>query len=330
MRITRELLLTHAHENAERLAARDRGIMCIYVTGSLLNEDPFLGGVTDIDLICVHSRPVDKRREVIRLSPDVSLDLAHYEQEAFEPARKLRTSAWLGAWLENVPLVLYDPLRWYDFTRASATAQIWRPENVAARARNFLVPARKAWADLQDGAVPAGRRSVLAYLTALRDTANGIATLTGAPLTTRRLMVDLPARANAAEMPGFYPDIIELFTTDEVNDTNFEAWSAAYPGIFAPVMANDENQVCFQPFRRSYYEKAIQALFPLHPAAAVWLQIYTWTKAAAAFKKDEQPYKHWLSLCNQLGLDKGPLSTRLDPLDHLLDTAEEAVDRLTG
>ena len=330
MRITRELLLTHARENAEKLAARDRGMVCIYITGSLLYDDPFLGGITDIDLICVHSRPVAKRREIIRLSPDVSLDLAHYEQDEFEPPRKLRTHAWIGAWLENVPLVLYDPLRWYDFTRASATAQIWRPENVAARARSFLVPARKAWSDLQDGSIPAGQRSVCAYLAALRDAANGVATLTGAPLTTRRLMVDLPARANDAALPGFYPDLIQLFTSDEVTDENFEKWSAAYPSIFSADLSSDEKLVSLQPFRRSYYEKAIQALYPVHPAAAIWLLLYTWTKAAARMKHKEQPYEDWLALCRDLGLDKEHLAARLDPLDHLLDTTEEAVDLLTG
>ena len=103
-----------------------------------------------------------------------------------------------------MPLVLYDALRWYDFTRAGATAQFWRPENIAARARSFIVPARKTWSDLQEEAIPQGIKRVTAYLDALRDTANGVASLTGSPLPVRRLLMDLPMRALQAEPAGFW------------------------------------------------------------------------------------------------------------------------------
>jgi len=58
MRVTREILLKQARENAKLLTAKDRGIICVYLTGSLLKDDPFIGGITDIDLICVHDLPV--------------------------------------------------------------------------------------------------------------------------------------------------------------------------------------------------------------------------------------------------------------------------------
>ena len=52
MRITRDILLNQARENAAKLAQKDRGMICIYLAGSLLREDPLIGGITDIDLIC--------------------------------------------------------------------------------------------------------------------------------------------------------------------------------------------------------------------------------------------------------------------------------------
>jgi predicted nucleotidyltransferase len=89
MRITRDLLLNLARENAAKFAAKDRGLVCVYLTGSLLRTDePFIGGVTDIDLICVHDRPVNAPREIVRINADVHLDIAHYAQEDFTPARK--------------------------------------------------------------------------------------------------------------------------------------------------------------------------------------------------------------------------------------------------
>lgn len=330
MRITRELLLKHARENTAALTVKDRGIICVYVSGSLLQEDPFLGGITDIDLICVHNQPVPRRREIIRLTHEINLDLAHYEQEEFEPARKLRNNAWIGGWFENVPIVLYDSLRWYDFTRASATAQFWRPENVASRVRSFLVPARKKWNDLEDGNIPQGIKRVSAYLGALRDLANAVAVITGAPIAERRLLTELPARTNAAGLTGLFPEFVDLFTSSEVTDENFAAWMESYGLIFDALKEAKAAPVSLAPCRRPYYEKALNDLYPHSPAAAVWLLAYTWTQAAAALQRTDQLYKDWQAFCRQLELESRDLPARLEAFDHVLDTVEETADRISA
>jgi len=330
MRITRETLLNQARENAKLLTAKDRGIICIYVSGSLLREDPFIGGITDIDLICVHDRPVKTPREIIRLSPDVTLDIAHYDQEEFEPPRKLRTNAWIGSWLESVPIVLYDALRWYDFMRAAATAQIWKAENVAARVRSFLVPARKTWADLQDEAIPQGIKRTTAFLGALADTANAVACLTGSPIAERRLVYELPARAEAAGLSEFTASFIPLFTSSEFTDENFSAWAGSFHLIFDALANLPDSPAELSLCRRAYYEKAVNALYPINPAGALWLLLNTFTRAAAVLPKTEQPYKDWQSICRQLELDSKSLPTRLDEFDHLLDIVEEVTDRLAS
>lgn len=328
MRITREILLNQARENAAKLAVKDRGLICIYIAGSLLKEDPLIGGITDIDLICVHDRRVTVRREVLRLSADVSLDLAHYEQEEFEPARKLRTNAWIGGEMENVPIVLHDSLHWYDFTRASATAQFWRPENIAARARSFLIPARKAWSDLRDETVPQGIKRTTVYLAALRDTANSVAVLSGAPLTVRRMLVDLPMRALRANLPDFAGDFVQLFTNSEITDELFDQWLQSYPAVFEELKETGTAPVSLQAFRRAYYEKGIRALYPDHPAAAIWTLLDTCTWAAAALPKSGPSYKNWQALCRTIELDSRHMPDRLDALDSLLDTVEETVERI--
>ncbi len=328
MRVTREILLNQARENAAKLAAKDRGLICIYIAGSLLQEDPLIGGITDIDLICIHDRRVNSRREVIRLSADISLDLAHYEQEEFEPARKLRTNAWIGGEMENVPIVLHDSLHWYDFTRASATAQFWRPENITARANSFLVPARKAWSDLRDDAIPQGIKRTTAYLGALRDTANSVAVLSGAPLTARRMLVDLPLRSLKANLPTFAGDFVQLFTNSEITDELFDQWLQTYPAIFDELKETGAAPVSLQFFRRGYYEKAIRALYSEHPAASIWIMLYTWTLAATSLPKSGASYKNWQLLCRSLELDSRHMPARLEALDILLDTVEETVERL--
>ena len=103
MRITRDLLLNLARENAAKLAARDRSVLCIYLVGSLLREDPFLGGVTDIDMVCVHDHTPTAGREIVRINADVHLDVAHLAQSVFEHPRRLRANPWVGGSLDEGP-----------------------------------------------------------------------------------------------------------------------------------------------------------------------------------------------------------------------------------
>jgi hypothetical protein len=129
MRVTRDILLNLAKENAAKLTSKDRGLVCVYLTGSLLHQDPFIGGVTDIDLICVHDRPVANCREIVRINADVHQDIAHYPQETFSPARKLRLDPWIGGALDLGAISLQDSTHWFDLTRSTAISQFWQPAN---------------------------------------------------------------------------------------------------------------------------------------------------------------------------------------------------------
>ena len=53
MRLTRETLIKIARDTATQRARVSRRIICIYLTGSCLTDDPLLGGTTDIDLVIV-------------------------------------------------------------------------------------------------------------------------------------------------------------------------------------------------------------------------------------------------------------------------------------
>jgi hypothetical protein len=44
MRITRDLLLKAARDSAAQRLRADRRLVCIFLTGSLLQKDPLLGG----------------------------------------------------------------------------------------------------------------------------------------------------------------------------------------------------------------------------------------------------------------------------------------------
>jgi hypothetical protein len=328
MRVTRDLLLNLARDHTTKMVAKDRGLSCVYLSGSLLNENPFLGGVTDIDLFCVHDRPVPVAREILRINADVNLDIAHYTQDAFLPARKLRGDPWIGGALAQGPLLLYDALHWFDFTRSTATAQFWQADNLAQRARIFLGSARLNWQALQDETLPQGIKRVQALLDTIRDSANTAAVLTGTPLPIRRVFVDLPERSIKAGIPELAGQLVQVFTNESVTDENLVEWIKGWEASFNVLQETDKIPLGYDSGRLNYYLKAIKSLASEKPAAAVWILLRTWTKMATGLPKSELHYKLWQALCRQLELEARNLPTRLEQLDAALDVLEETVDHI--
>lgn len=328
MRVTRDLLLNLARDHTEKMIARDRGIDCVFITGSLLDSDPFIAGITDIDLFCVHSRSVAERREIVRINADVHLDIAHYEEEEFSPPRKLRTDPWLGSILARGPLVLHDPQHWLDYTRSAGTAQFNHVENISSRVRFFLAPARLTWQSLQDGAIPQGVKRVQALLEVIRDTANAAATMNGAPLPLRRLFLELPARCSLLGMSELAGDLVQSFTSESVTDDQWEGWFHGWESAHEQLVETGKIPLTLNAARRNYHLKAIKSLAEERPAAALWILLSTWTRMAAALPKSDEPYKAWQTLSRQLELDNRNLPARLELLDGALDRLEESLDLL--
>lgn len=328
MRVTREVLLNLAKENAAKLAAKDRGIACIFIAGSLLELDPFIGGITDIDLFCIHDRPISVSREIIRINADVHLDVAHFEQDFFTPARKLRTDPWFGSIFARGPLVLRDALHWFDFIRSTATAQFSHPENLLGRVQSFLGPARVTWQALVDESIPQGFKRTEALLEVIRNTANAAASLSGAPLPLRRLFLDLPQRCTNAGLPGVAGNLVQSFTNETVTDDNWEEWFAGWEASYDQLNELNKNPVTLNLTRKNYYLKAIKALSQERPAAALWSVLFTWTRMAPLLPKTDTPYKTWQSLIRQLTLDQKSLPERLELLDATLDSIEETTEHL--
>jgi hypothetical protein len=330
MRVTRDILLTLARENAAKLTAKDRGIACVFITGSLLDKDPFLGGVTDIDLFCIHDRPVNAPREIVRINSDVHLDLAHYQQEDFTPARKLRTEPWLGSVVARGPLVLHDPLHWFDFIRSTGTAQFNTPENIAGRVRAFLSPARLGWQTLVDEALPQGNKRTLALLEVIRNTANAAAVITGAPLPVRRLFLELPERCRQAGLEEVAGSLVQSFTNESVTDDNWEGWLAGWESVYDHLNHIGKAPASLNLTRKNYYLKSIRALAEERPAAALWTLLFTWARLTVDMPKIDPHIKTWQELVKQLTLDNKNIPARLEILDGTLDRVEETLERLRG
>ena len=125
MRITRDLLLNTAKDTVERELFSSNDIVCAYLTGSITREDPLIGGTTDIDLMYIHSLDVPHKREIIPITDEFHLDIAHFSQSFFSKPRKLRSNAWVGAFLCDYPIVLHDTNHWFDYVRSGIFAHFF-------------------------------------------------------------------------------------------------------------------------------------------------------------------------------------------------------------
>jgi hypothetical protein len=327
MRITRDLLLSLARDNAAKMAARDRSLVCVYIVGSLLRGDPFLGEVTDIDLVCVHDKEIKQSREIVRINADIHLDITHLPQYLFDNIQAFRADPWMGVSLDECPLALRDAEHWFDFTRASITGSLWKPQYVMARVNCFAGRARQTWQMLVDEALPQGIKRTEAYLNTLNDAINAVACINGSPLTTRRILLDLPERAYALDMPDLAASFIYQFTNDAFTEENWAAWMPQWQTTFDAMAANKQAPLDVLPTRKNYYWKAASEFAEEHPAGALWIMLRTWTQMATVLPKSEQPYKDWQSFVRQLELDGKGLPGRLDSLDQLLESVELTVEK---
>ena len=325
MRITRENLLQFARDAATARARSGYDLAAIYAVGSLLTDSPLLGVAADIDLIFIHTSEPAAPREIVRLSPELTLDIAHYPQSLFLQPRHLRLDAWVGSSLCQTRLILHDAQHWFEFTQSSVGANFNLPGNVLDRARQQTAAARQVWLDISNQpADPA--RNLLAYLKALELAANGIAILTGAPLTERRFLLGFPERARAIGKPGLYSGLLGLLGAGTLPGEQVLAWLPSWKETFKAVEGLDNLPARLHPYRLSYYEHACQALASDSPAAALWPLLRTWTLAITCLPPEHAQRRAWQQACADLQLGADPFSEKLAALDIYLDTVDETLD----
>jgi hypothetical protein len=327
MRITRGTLLKNARNLVAERLHTNRSLVCIYLTGSLINDKPLLGGVTDIDLIFVHEETLNKEREIVRLTDEVHFDIAHYSQKKFNHPRQLRTDPWLGSFLCKDPIVLHDTRHWFEFTQASVCAQFYQPENILNRAQPLIEGARQRWFNLSEGTHSCSPENILVYLKSLEYAANAISILSGPPLAERRFILEYPARTEAIRRPGLSSGLEDLFSSPSENAFEWGLFQSGWEEAFLTCGQTENTPAKLSSCRVAYYKQAIESLYPQYPAAALWICLHTWTLAASFLeKKTGTEEKEWRSFCQQMGLHVENMDARLEALDVYLDNIEEVLD----
>ena len=328
MRVTRESLLRIAKETAQERAYNDTDIVAAYLTGSLLNIDPMLGGTADIDIVFVHKYKPKQTREFVKLTPDFHLDISHRTKDEFKSPRELRSDPWLGYEMYD-PILLYEREKFFDFVQASLRAgfDFEQPPLMLQRCRKMLSHGRQIWHDLNDITEAAGPKEIKKYMKSLFHALNAVAELTGPPIQERRLLLEFPARAESAQKTALIANAFGLIGANNVDAEKVKSWVPDWKSAFA--LASDKTgvDVRINLTRMNYYEKAIKAMLEGEiPIAALWPLFHTWTLSAEVLEGDH--LKFWQNAAGELGLLGMGFGEHVDRLDQFIDEIEIVLDEI--
>lgn len=321
MRITRELLLKNAEDTVAARTENDPNIIGAFLHGSLLSPDPLLGGTTDIDLTFVYDVG-QERREFVRLSNEIHLDIMHHPKDKYANGRGLREVAWEGSTIFDCR-IMYDPKHFLDFTQANVRGLFERPDTTLSRALPLLESARQAWLRINDQVGDPDVNRLREYLNALQQTVNSLACLSGAPLTERRLLLDFPQRALALGQEGLPVGLIGLLGGNPLSAETMQDWLPAWESAFDAAVENQPEQVGLHAFQKRYYLSAIKAMLASeNPRAALWPLLRTWTRAVNSMGDKGEHLSAWMNACDELNLLGDHFVGKLAGFDAYLDTVE--------
>jgi hypothetical protein len=325
MRITLEMLHKVARDTVSQRAKADRDIIAAYLHGSLLQSEPLLGGTTDIDLFFIHNSDAPEEREMVRLTDEVHLDIAHHPRRLYRQARELRHHPWMGPTIYECK-ILYDPQHFMDFILASVGGQFNQADNVIARARGQAEQARQIWLSFQLEHPEPGLEETIRYLKAVEYAANSITSLSGAMLPERRLLLSFPQYAAAVGHGGLYPGLLGLMGGQLADVDTLHAWLPSWKAAIEAI-PREKTPPPLVPFRINYYLRAFEALLGSdQPQAVLWPLISTWTKAAQLLDPQMPAYANWQETCQHLGIHGEAFYERVAGLDAYLDQVEEILD----
>ena len=328
MRVTRETLIRLAKETAQKRSFENKDIIAAYLFGSLLGEgDPFLGGITDIDLVFVTANKPPQSREILKLTGDFHVDITYHARAEYNPTRELRVNPWLGPDIYN-PQLLFEREKFFDFVQAAVRGgfEFHGPALTLQRCRTLLSHGRGCWTDLLS-VEQAGPAEVAHYLKSLYHAVCAVAELNGDPLAERRLLLDFPTLAEQANRPGMTSALTDLLGGPALSDGIPAPWLDAWQEAFVSAAESGKADPRIHKDRVNYYRKAFEAMIGSDNAhAALWPLLHTWTLSAKALSDDKT--QGWQAAVNFLGLAGDSFGEKVEGLDHFLDEVEILLDEI--
>jgi len=316
MQANQEVLYKLARDYVARKTRGANDLVSVYLTGSVLHDEPLLGGTTDIDLVVVHKEHPTVEREVQRVSYEVSFDIQHHHQSFYAFHRRLRLNPWLGEALCSHDSVLYDTGHWFDYIQAGVSSQYMTPENIYLRAQVFSEKARQEWFELDDPQDIPFSSWVDLYFKVVYTAANALAVLGGPALTNRRFLLDFPGRVEAFGQLNLAGDLNRLVSGDFGKADIYKKWRPLWEEVFDTVSKAPHCPPNLVPARKAYFFTAADAIADSGSThAAFWPMLESWRGAIQVLTGEANYEADWHQFLADLGIrpeTKAHCSSRLD------------------
>jgi hypothetical protein len=151
----------------------------------------------------------------------------------------------------------------------------------------------------------------------------------GGALAERRLLLQFPARAEAAGVPDLAGRLVTLLGGDRVDSASLERLLAEWEKSFMEAAGQNGVHESIGEVRLPYYKQAFQAMLEGEsPYDILWPLIRTWTQAALALPPEGQ--SAWQDACESLGLIGPAFDERQEDLDTFIDAVEDALENLAN
>jgi hypothetical protein len=327
MRITHDFLHKIARGTIKQRQRSEPDLQAAYLTGSILDDEPLLGGTTDVDLVLVHKYQVPIARETLAVTPEVSLDIIHKLRDDYVQHKQLRHDPWLGYPLTRNHILLYDTDHWLEFIQAGVSAQFHRADNVLVRVNTLSGRAREGWFELMSLPAEAHLQWLDRYLEILTLAANAVVGLNSPPLTTRRFLMDFQEQTAVLGVPRIHAGLSGLLGIREECHESLPAWQDALKAGLEVLTAQGEAPAHLAECRHAYYLNAIQSLSESgHADDAIWPLLRIWLDVQLASQDEMASNSAWGNMIDVLGLGPDEAETKVEALDAFLDTIEIVIE----
>lgn len=326
MRVTRNLLLNIARDHVKSQTLNNPDIACVFLIGSLVEEEDFPGDTTDIDLVFIHNTEPSSEREVIPLADNYHLDVLHYPRRIFSQPKDLRTDPWTGCLFCEKPFVLYDTYHFYDYIRAGVYSNFFSPTNSLARSQHFYMQAREGWAELHRSEAAISVDTIFTYLQVLSNAGNTISCLVGKVLPERKFLSKLEEVTIYLGRPGLSSGLRDLYALDDYSVFDWEGNLDLMKTSFQTLAEKSYCPPQFSPARFQYYRSAVLSYQNERPDQALWVLLWTWGNVMNTLPRRTAEAKDWKNFCQEIQFDSDSFSRRVEQLDTYLDALDTTID----
>ncbi len=327
MRITKDLLHKFASETVKQRKRSEPDLHAAYIMGSILSDEPLLGGTTDIDLLLVHRYLAPVSRETLAITPEISLDIFHKAREDYEPVRQFRQDPWMGYPLTYNHILLFDTNHWLEYVQSSVTAEFHREDNVLVRVNVFLSAARDQWRTLMTNPPQNHLAWLDQYLHALELGANAISGLIGPPLTERRFMMTFTQRLADLGIPEVRAGFCGLLGCKKLHKDSYRSWLDSFEQDLIQMAEKITHPPHLSPARLGYYVQAFRALAEsVDPTYLSWPLLRTWLDIQLAEDGKSPGHESWHDFLEKLQLTESIAEEKTEALDSYLDHLDVLIE----